>query len=110
MGCPSRWVRAATKIVALVVAAIALATSGLAAKTDPEPTPKRGGTLEFAVEGEPTNYDCHANSSFAFLVLHPPEVRRGELSEHQGRLGGILEGVGGQAGLYVHIAAQRAVS
>jgi peptide/nickel transport system substrate-binding protein len=33
------------------------------------PTPKRGGTLVFAVESEPANYDCHANVSFAFL--HP---------------------------------------
>jgi peptide/nickel transport system substrate-binding protein len=32
-------------------------------------TPKRGGTLEFAVTVEPGNYDCHGNTSFAFL--HP---------------------------------------
>ena len=32
-------------------------------------TPKRGGTLDFSVEAEPPNYDCHANISFAFL--HP---------------------------------------
>jgi peptide/nickel transport system substrate-binding protein len=31
--------------------------------------PKRGGTLNFAVEAEPPNYDCHANTSFAFI--HP---------------------------------------
>src|SRR5260370_29372460 len=31
--------------------------------------PKRGGTLEFAVTVEPGNYDCHGNTSFAFL--HP---------------------------------------
>jgi peptide/nickel transport system substrate-binding protein len=36
---------------------------------DKELTPNRGGTLQFAVEGEPANYDCHANSSF--VVLHP---------------------------------------
>jgi len=34
-----------------------------------EPTPKQGGTLEFAVTVEPDNYDCHSNISFAFL--HP---------------------------------------
>src|ERR671938_147733 len=34
-----------------------------------EPAPKSGGTLEFAVTVEPDNYDCHANTSFAFL--HP---------------------------------------
>ncbi len=32
-------------------------------------TPMRGGTLVFSVEAEPPNYDCHANTSFAFL--HP---------------------------------------
>ena len=31
--------------------------------------PKHGGTLVFAVEAEPPNYDCHANVSFA--VFHP---------------------------------------
>lgn len=30
-------------------------------------TPKRGGTLNFAISGEPPNYDCHANSSFAAI-------------------------------------------
>ena len=34
-----------------------------------EPPPKRGGTLEFASTVEPGNYDCHGNTSFAFL--HP---------------------------------------
>ena len=29
--------------------------------------PKRGGTLQFAISGEPPNYDCHANSSFAAI-------------------------------------------
>src|SRR5262247_549394 len=32
-------------------------------------TPKPGGTLVFAVSAEPPNYDCHAQTSFAFL--HP---------------------------------------
>ena len=31
--------------------------------------PKKGGTLAFAVVAEPPNYDCHANTSFAFV--HP---------------------------------------
>jgi peptide/nickel transport system substrate-binding protein len=35
----------------------------------PRETPVRGGKLEFAVDSEPANYDCHANISFAFL--HP---------------------------------------
>src|SRR4029077_6556917 len=32
-----------------------------------EPTPKRGGTLVFAVDAEPANYDCHPNFSFVFI-------------------------------------------
>ena len=32
-------------------------------------TPRNGGLLKFAVGAEPPNYDCHANSSFAFI--HP---------------------------------------
>src|ERR1700722_3885047 len=36
---------------------------------DPEVVPKRGGTLEFAVSAEPSDYDCDDNVSFAFL--HP---------------------------------------
>ena len=46
--------------------AIVVLTSGPGAS---EPAPKSGGTLEFAVTVEPDNYDCHANTSFAFL--HP---------------------------------------
>src|SRR6476661_5619860 len=48
---------------ALGIAAIVIAGAGHAQ------TPKRGGTLNFAVSAEPPNYDCHANSSFAFI--HP---------------------------------------
>ncbi len=56
-----------------VLAALALLLCALvparAAEGDAASTPHRGGTLVFAVEAEPTNYDCHANVSFAFL--HP---------------------------------------
>lgn len=50
---------------ALAVLLVAASTSASAAAE----TPKRGGTLTFAVSAEPPNYDCHANSSFAFI--HP---------------------------------------
>ncbi len=50
-------------------AALALATASPAAESGAAAVPKRGGTLVFAVESEPANYDCHANVSFAFL--HP---------------------------------------
>lgn len=47
-----------------VLAALLMALPVAAAET-----PKRGGELVFAVSAEPPNYDCHANSSFAFI--HP---------------------------------------
>jgi len=49
-----------------VVALLALLLPQMAQAND---TPKRGGTLEFASTVEPGNYDCHGNTSFAFL--HP---------------------------------------
>ena len=48
----------------VVAAALALGAHAASAQT-----PKRGGILKFAVSAEPPNYDCHANSSFAFI--HP---------------------------------------
>ena len=50
----------------LLTSALAVLPIGRQAIAD---IPKRGGTLEFAVVAEPSNYDCHANISFAFL--HP---------------------------------------
>ena len=49
----------------LAAAALAVAATPALAQT----TPKRGGDLKFAVSAEPPNYDCHANTSFAFI--HP---------------------------------------
>src|SRR5208283_5724274 len=37
-----------------------------------ETSPTRGGILEFAVDAEPPNYDCHANFSFVFIHLIAP--------------------------------------
>src|SRR5919112_31382 len=56
--------RAKTLTWAIAVTALAVAASPALAQT-----PKKGGTLKFAVSAEPPNYDCHANSSFAFI--HP---------------------------------------
>ncbi len=50
---------------ALLLGAAALAAAGAMAAE----TPKRGGLLKFAVSAEPPNYDCHAQTSFAFI--HP---------------------------------------
>jgi peptide/nickel transport system substrate-binding protein len=46
-----------------LVLAIALQNGTAAA----DPRPQRGGILAFAVEAEPTDYDCHANVSSAFI-------------------------------------------
>src|SRR6202043_300975 len=51
----------------LIAAAVIALVLPQAARADD--TPRRGGTLEFASTVEPGNYDCHGNTSFAFL--HP---------------------------------------
>ena len=51
----------------LLLSAALLAVPGAASAADQ--TPRSGGLLKFAVSAEPPNYDCHANSSFAFI--HP---------------------------------------
>ena len=58
--------RALAFLLALGLAAPAAAAAPDAAR---DAKPVRGGVLEFSVESEPPNYDCHANISFAFL--HP---------------------------------------
>jgi peptide/nickel transport system substrate-binding protein len=50
------------KVLLLVVTALAAASGVVHAQ-------KQGGELKFGVSAEPPNYDCHANSSFAFI--HP---------------------------------------
>jgi peptide/nickel transport system substrate-binding protein len=52
-------VRSATALIALA----ALSIPALAQ------TPKKGGTLNFAVVAEPPNYDCHGSTTFA--LIHP---------------------------------------
>ena len=51
-------------IALLLGAALLVAAGAMAAET-----PKPGGLLKFAVGAEPPNYDCHAQTSFAFI--HP---------------------------------------
>jgi peptide/nickel transport system substrate-binding protein len=46
---------------------LSVAAIGVASAAEDEP--KRGGVLDFAVDAEPGNYDCHANSSF--VAVHP---------------------------------------
>jgi len=64
-----------------------IAASAMAAET-----PKHGGELKFAVSAEPPNYDCHANSSFAFI--HPVRPHYNTLlkfdAEHYPKIKGDL--------------------
>ncbi len=53
----------------LRLAGVAATLAALTVTAAADPQPKRGGVLDFAVDAEPNNYDCHANISFAFL--HP---------------------------------------
>ena len=74
----------------IAVAALAAAAPALAQ------APKSGGLLKFAVGAEPPNYDCHANSSFAFIhrcartttrcsSSIPPNIRRSKaISRNRG--------------------------
>ena len=52
-----------------VAGGLVLAPLGGAFRAVADLVPKRGGVLNFAVDAEPPNYDCHANVSFA--TLHP---------------------------------------
>jgi peptide/nickel transport system substrate-binding protein len=52
------------KTLLLTAAALVAVSGGAWAQA-----PKTGGVLKFAVGAEPPNYDCHAQSSFAFV--HP---------------------------------------
>lgn len=58
-------------LIAMLAALGASSLCGVAAAQNAE-TPKRGGTLTFAVEGEPSTYDCHAGNSFAVLYYVAP--------------------------------------
>jgi len=53
------------QLLALLLSAAAAVASGAMAAETPRP----GGLLKFAVSAEPPNYDCHAQTSFAFI--HP---------------------------------------
>jgi len=59
----------AARAAAFSVLALLAAPVLAAPKDQARETPKHGGTLEFAVQVEPNDYDCHSNTSFAFL--HP---------------------------------------
>src|SRR4051795_10382978 len=51
----------------LFAAALAFAAGGVQAQT-----PKRGGTLTFAISAETPHYDCHGSDTFATLHFASP--------------------------------------
>ncbi len=99
--------------LALLLGAAALvgAAYGTAAET-----PKTGGVLKFAVGAEPPNYDCHAQTSFAFI--HPVRPHYSTLLEFdtakypgdQGRPRRVVDGREGRAYLHVQAEEGRQVS
>jgi peptide/nickel transport system substrate-binding protein len=58
-----RWMR---RRFAATCCAVLLTLPGMAGAASS--SPQRGGTLPFAVDAEPPNYDCHAN--FSFVLMH----------------------------------------
>ena len=54
--------------ISLLATVIAVAVT-LASGSAGAGTPKRGGTLKFAVVAEPPSYDCHGSTTFA--LVHP---------------------------------------
>lgn len=53
-------------------------------------TPKRGGTLQFAVTAEPADYDCHGSQTFA--LLHPVSPFYSFLVRYDASQGGKITG------------------
>ena len=73
----------------MVLAATAL---GAALCFDPAvaQTPKRGGTMQFAVTAEPADYDCHGSQTFA--LLHPVSPFFSFLVRYDASQGGKITG------------------
>jgi peptide/nickel transport system substrate-binding protein len=57
-----RRITASGRILGALIATVMTVGVSLAS-----PPPRHGGILEFEVDAEPPNYDCHANFSFAFI-------------------------------------------
>lgn len=70
--------RSLARLFAVVLGAVVAAGGSAHAEA-----PKRGGTLAFAVVAEPPNYDCHANTSFAFV--HPVAPHYSTLLKFDGK-------------------------
>lgn len=66
---PHRGVRAPLGISQLLGVKAALLCFAVCASALAQTSARHGGVLEFGVTIEPNNYDCHGNTSFAFL--HP---------------------------------------
>src|SRR5437763_16479357 len=60
----ARFIDASVSLRLILATAMAMLSLQIA---QAEVAPKRGGLLEFASTVEPGNYDCHGNTSFAFL-------------------------------------------
>ena len=92
--------------------ALALVLALICGRACAQPVPKHGGILEFAVLVEPNDYDCYANTSFAFLHPIAPHYSTllnfdaSRLSEDRRRLGPVLERITRPDDLYLQAAAE----
>ena len=68
----------------------ALGLVGLGVGAAAAQTPKRGGTLQFAVTAEPADYDCHGSQTFA--LLHPVAPFYSFLVRYDASQGGKITG------------------
>ena len=66
-------------LTSTAMAAACLLATGAAVQAE---TPKRGGTLNFAVVAEPPSTDCHATTTFA--MVHPVAPQYSTLLEFVG--------------------------
>lgn len=78
------------RLLAAGIAAVGLALAGPA---DAQ-TPKRGGTLTYAISAETPHYDCHASDTFATLHFASPfysTLMQFDLSKYPGVKGDLAE-------------------
>jgi len=74
-----------------------LAALAFGAGTAQAQTPKKGGTLTFAISAETPNYDCHGSDTFACLhlrgpvLLDPPSLQSLQVPETRGRSRNLLD-------------------
>ena len=98
-----------------IFVALTLVLALICGRAYAQPDPKHGGMLEFAVLVEPENYDCYANTSFAFLHPVAPHYSTllkfdaADYPQDRRRFRPVVERVARPADLHLQAAAERPV-